>query len=338
MKTIVLDWEAFEAEIKPQDLMDEYRRLLDIDLKGLVGGATDFLQACPGCAGGGSRPAFEKSGLNYVECESCGSVYASPRPGEAALARFFRQSEAARFWREKILPQTAPNRLSKVVRPRARWILDVVDEYFPMARRAVAVGYHNDLLVKELAGAQIRPFDIAVTNPVADIEFAGLDLPSVEVRPTDPEQGNELPAGDIILAFDILDRAADPQGLFEASARALPPGGLFLATTTLMSGFDLQTLWDRSKTIYPPERLNLFSVEGLTALYERFGFEALEFSTPGMFDVEIVKRAVKAAPEADWPRFISYLAKHRTGALNDFQEFLQKHRLSSHARIVLRKR
>jgi len=118
----------------------------------------------------------------------------------------------------------------------------------------------------------------------------------------------------------------------------LTPGGLLLGSTTLISGFDLQVLWDRSDSIYPPERLNLLSTEGLTALSERHGFEALEFSTPGTFDVEIVQRAIRANPEFPWPRFIRYLIENRDeNALVELQEYLQKNRLSSFARIVFRK-
>ena len=114
--------------------------------------------------------------------------------------------------------------------------------------------------------------------------------------------------------------------------------GLLLATTTLISGFDLQVLWDRSNSIFPPDRLNLLSVEGLTKLLERHGLNLLEFSTPGMFDVEIVRRAILSDPDADWPRFIRYLVEKRDeNAFDALQEYLQRFRLSSFARVVGRK-
>ena len=76
----------------------------------------------------------------------------------------------------------------------------------------------------------------------------------------------------------------------------------------------------------------------MTKLLERHGFELLEFSTPGMFDVEIVRRAILSDPDADWPRSIRYLVENRDeNALNALQEYLQRFRLSSFARIVGRK-
>ena len=118
----------------------------------------------------------------------------------------------------------------------------------------------------------------------------------------------------------------------------MTPDGLVLGTATLISGFDLQVLWDRSETIYPPERLNLLSVEGLTMLFERHGFEMLEFSTPGAFDVEIVQRAIQAEPARSWPRFIRYLLEQRDEeARGALQRYLQEFRLSSFGRFVLRR-
>ena len=97
-------------------------------------------------------------------------------------------------------------------------------------------------------------------------------------------------------------------------------------------------LWEDAENIYPPERLNLFSVEGLTQLCQRHGFEILEFSTPGFFDVEIVRHAVAARPDGPWPRFVRYLAEMRDDeALQALQEYLQRFRLSSFGRIALQK-
>ena len=121
---------------------------------------------------------------------------------------------------------------------------------------------------------------------------------------------SSLGPADIFLAFDILDRCADTDAVFGAAHETLAPGGLLLTRTTLISGFDLQVLWDRSESVYPPDRLNLLSAEGLTSLFERYRFEALEFSTPGTFDVEIVQRAIRANPEVAWPRFIRYLIEN----------------------------
>ena len=338
MKTMVLDRDILELEIKPQAMLDEYRQLIAQEVKERLAIPNQLTPCvCPGCQSDASTVAFEKFGLTYLECDRCRTVYVAPRPSEEALTDFYRNSSSSRFWRERILPETRETRREKLFRPRAQWLLDVVDRYRPEARLGIIVGYHNDLLIEELA-RQEHLFQIVVTNPIADIEFAGISLPGITIRPTPVNALDSLGPADVFLAFDILDRCADVDALFAAARAALAPGGLLLASTTLISGFDLQVLWDRSRSIYPPDRLNLLSVEGLTALFERHGFESLEFSTPGMFDVEIVQRAIRADPEGDWPRFIRYLIENRDeDALHALQEYLQKYRLSSFARIVLRR-
>ena len=338
MKTIVLDLDTLEQEIKPQAMIDEYRRMIAEDLRQMAAEPAKLTPvACPGCAGKQSHFAFVKLGFTYLECAECRSVYVSPRPSEAALAEFYRHSKSARYWREEILRQTREARREKLIRPRARWLLDAVDEYRPDAKLGLVVGFHNDLLVEELAARETNLFKLSVTNEIADMEFAGLNIPGVDVKPSPLADLKALGPADLFLAFDILDRCFDVEAVFTAAKEALAPGGLLLATTTL-AGFDLQVLWEKTNSVYPPERLNLLSAQALTALYERHGFEALEFSTPGMFDVAVVRRAIEADPDRDWPRFIRYLLANKSAeALDDLQEYLQQYRLSSFARIVLRR-
>lgn len=337
MKTIVLEQDILELEIKPHVMLDEYRRLIAHDVQAQLAHTTQLTPCiCPGCQYEASNVAFEKLGLTYRECERCRSVYVSPRPSEEILIDFYRKSQSSLFLRERILRETRETRREKLFRPRAQWLLDVVDRYRPQAKLGVVVGYHNDLLVEELKRQEKHLFQIVVTNPIADIEFAGINLPRVEIRPTPMKTLTSIGPADIFMAFDILDRCADVEALFTAARAILEPGGLLLVSTTLISGFDLQVLWDRSNSIYPPERLNLLSVEGLTVLFKRHGFEVMEFSTPGMFDVESVQRAIRAEPEGNWPRFIRYLVENRDQeALGALQEYLQAHRLSSFGRVVL---
>lgn len=339
MKTIVLEQEVVELEIKPHALLDEYRRLLAREVQArLVAPNRLTSTACPGCRSGLGAEAFAKTGLTYLRCDQCTTVYVSPRPTDAALAEFYRESEASRFWRDRILRETREARREKVFRPRVEWLLSVVDEYRPDVRRAIAVGYHNDLLVEELVRQESEGFQVVVTNPLGDVEFAGIRHPRVMVRASPVAAFASFGPADLVLLFDIVDRSADVEALFAAARDALAPGGLLLVSAMLISGFDLQVLWNRSESIYPPERLNLFSVEGLTTLFERYGFEALEFSTPGTFDVEVVQRAIQADPAWEWPRFIRYLIEHRDeAARNAFQHYLQEFRLSSFARLALRR-
>ena len=338
MRTVVFDRDLVELDVKPSELLKQYRKLLESEVKKFP---LDRRQSCfcPVCRLDEGEPAFEKYGYVYRLCPECRSLYVSPRPSQEALDAFYRGSESSRFWREHILTETRDTRRIKLFRPLAQWILDVLDEHRPDAGRGAAVGYHNELLLEELNHQEQDIFPVLVTNALADIEFAGQSLPWVTIEPTAVSDLPDLGPVDVFFVFDYLDRCADPDSLFGAMAAALSEGGLVLANATLVSGFDLQVLWERSESIYPPERLNLFSTEGLKTLYERHGFRALEFSTPGNFDVEIVRRAITDEPDGEWPRFIRYMVENRDEtAQHEFQDFLQRHLLSSFGRIALTKR
>lgn len=109
-------------------------------------------------------------------------------------------------------------------------------------------------------------------------------------------------------------------------------------TTISISGFDMQVLWENSRSIFPLDRINVFSYMGLKLLAQRHGFEMIEYSTPGVLDFDIVENELKKHHEIECPRFVKTMVEREDEQLKqDFQNFLQVNRLSSFVRIVLRK-
>jgi SAM-dependent methyltransferase len=173
--------------------------------------------------------------------------------------------------------------------------------------------------------------------------LADLDVPrapaGARVQPLTLDTLAQAGPADFVTAFDMIDRAPDLPALASRLARVLRPGGLLFLTAPNADGFDLQVLWDRYPALTPPDKLNVLSIAGLQRRLAAPDWELLEVSTPGMFDVEQVRRVVEAAPRAEWPRFVRTLLTARdSGAQRDFQEYLQRHRLASFARVVARRR
>jgi hypothetical protein len=91
--------------------------------------------------------------------------------------------------------------------------------------------------------------------------------------------------------------------------------------------------------VLPPDKVNLPTVDGLLRLFAGPDWELLELSTPGMFDVELVKRAIEDSPDADWPRAVRMLvSRSDEPARLAFTEYLQSQRLTSFARLVARRK
>lgn len=332
MRTVVAVQDFLELEIKPDDLLAEFVRITEQSVRDqLVPRARDEV-ACPACRHGAGGETFEKFGLRYVLCRRCGSLFVSPRPPQSVIDEYYRSSEASRFWRERVVPSTEPARDAKIARPRAQWVADGLAEHVPAAVTGIALGRDPAPFVSALQQLSPHIQRLLVMDP---------HTAEAASTPTAPDALTLAAANgglDFAVAFDVLDRCADPRGLVERVRAALRPGGAFFVITPSISGFDLQVLWDRSRTIMPPDRINLFSLRGFRELFAE-DWEITELSTPGMFDAETVRRAILADPAAAWPRVLrQLLIETDPTALTDFQEFLQRHRLSSFARLMLRKR
>jgi ribosomal protein S27E len=328
MKTIVSVQEIDEFEIKPEAEVEEWRRLVSKEIDARWSDRSGWLTVgCPCCHAGNARSAFAHAGIAYVECTSCGTLYAPQRPGEASLREWYRTSAPARFWRERLLAASGTARFEKIVRPRAQWVLDGIAEYVSVNGRAVA----NELA---LSAPQL---ELIVTGATADLE--GASSGRVTARATPVAGLTSLGPVDLVTALDAFDRAVDLPALVNAIYGALAMGGVLFATVPVASGFEVQSLWDRSPTVLPPDKLNLPTVEGLLRMFGGSDWELLELSTPGMFDVEIVRRAVAAAPAADWPRAVRALVSGiDANSQQAFTEYLQSRRLASFARLVARRR
>jgi hypothetical protein len=338
VKTTVAMQELLEFEIKPSTLLDEYEALLRSSVAEWFPVAERIPVMSPCDATDAGKPAFERLGFKYRECHTTGSLFVSPRPTERALARFYRDSPAASFWRERVLSATEEARNEKLAQPRAEWVLETIAEQRPLAASLLDVSPHSQPLATALLDAH-GPFESYVASaPTADLDFRS-NFANVEVRPGLLADLPRNHSHDVLLAFDVLARAADAVAFERVAHDTLAPGGLLFVTSPLSSGFEVQLLWERSRTLLPPDKLNVLSLEGLLCLFDRARWEIVELSTPGVLDVEMVRQAISDERAAGLPRFFRYVLNRRgADAHLALQEYLQRHRLASFARLVARTR
>lgn len=336
MKTVVSVQEITELEIKPSSELAEWRRLVAAEIAIRWGDRSGWISVpCPACGSAAAHPAFERLGIAYAECAECGTLYAPRRPDEPALRTWYRESAPVRFWRERLLPASAMARQEKIVRPRADWVLDGIAEYVPQARRLMDLSPHGRSLLDAIAEGAPGLTELVAAGVTADLE--GVTAVRVRVRPTGVAELPALGPADVVVAVDVLDRAADPRALVGALERSVAPGGVVFATSPVC-GFEVQTLWERSPTVLPPDKLTIPTVRGLMQRFAAPAWEVLELSTPGMFDVEIVRQAIAADSSGPWPRAVRALVEDSDATGRDaFVEFLQARRLTSFARLVARR-
>jgi len=310
MKNIVIFDDYDVRDLKPPALITEYIRLTERDVTSMLVDVATAEVPCPACHSSEVASSFMKFGLTYRECEDCHSLYVSPRPDDVALTAYNKDSKARHYWRETLAPGSGAARREKIVRPRSEWVIDSVREHMPEARVYADIGTSQDIYIKEIAAEGL---------------FSEVICDATDGR------------ADVVSLFEVADRTSDVDALFSGAAQMLSEGGLVFVTDILVSGFDLQVLWDRADNIFPPDRLNVFTVDGLGALFDRHGFEPLEFSTPGILDVEIVASALRRDPSLPATRWARYILSRDEWTRKAFQEFLQSELLSSYGRILLRK-
>jgi hypothetical protein len=337
MKKIVIFDEYNEIDLRPFNLLQRYIQLTEKDVDSFFPKHALKESPCPGCRGKNGKASFAKFGMQYVECPDCSTLYVSPRPDDAALSGYYAKSAARNYWHDELSKKTNRKRQDKIIRPRFDWILDSTQENSPEAGHIVDInteqyGYIDELLDdkfftrKTLLNPCVRLDDAALNGRINTLN-APLDSASLKN------------SADVVSIFEVADRTGDVDAFFAALRGMLKKNGLCFMTGILISGFDLQTLWDKADNVFPPDRLNIFTVEGLRALFKRHDFECLEFSTPGILDVELVETAVRHNPRIELSRFVDYMLRNRNAESKGlFQEFLQENLLSSYARIVLRKK
>jgi hypothetical protein len=97
-------------------------------------------------------------------------------------------------------------------------------------------------------------------------------------------------------------------------------------------------LWEKSKSIAPPHHLNFFNPTSIKFLLERIGFEIIEISTPGMLDWDIVEGMIRNEG-VDIGRFWNLLAEGSSEICKkELQGWISKNNLSSHMRILVKKK
>lgn len=332
-----------EYEIRPKVIFDEYLAISKADIPIFFGNSAHFERVpCPACGEPRQVSEFVKHGFEYVSCPRCDTLYVSPRPTGEMINRFYRESDSSRYWAEKFFPLTAAARMEAIFRPRAQMISSLVDRFgAPRPMILVDVGAGIGLFLD--AAKEIGVFDevVGIEPGQGLAEVCRQRGHRVIEAPVESLRAEDVRAS-IVTSFEVFEHLSDPKAFLESKARLLVPGGLLIFTTLTVSGFDLQVLWKQSKSISPPHHINFASVQGFGELVRRCGLELVDVSTPGKLDLDIVRNMLVEDANIAVPRFVRTLlqaaASETEGSLSDdFQHFLQAHRLSSHACIVARK-
>jgi len=326
-----------ESEIRSRAAHDRYLELVRRDAEKLAEDAATFEPVpCPVCGGEDEGESFVKLGFRYVACRGCDTLFVSPRPPYVELAKIYQDSESTRFWVEEFFTPMIEPRREKIFRPRARFLAERFPEM--AAGRIGDVGAGFGLFLEEL-----RPFwpeaeliAIEPSEAMARIcRQKGLSVVDAMLEDVDAEEGRF----DVLTAFELFEHLHDPLGFLERARALLRPGGLLVMTTLSGLGFDIQFLWQRSRSVSPPHHLNFANPFTIGRLLERADLEVVDVATPGALDWDILQSTLdEEEPGPDlrfWRTVQQYGSREAKGAL---QSWIHDHGFSSHMRLVARAR
>lgn len=323
-----------EEEIRPEDVFNEFMSLSADDALHFFDRSRFVDVPCPGCGSRDHADHFEKHGFRYLNCADCGSLYASPRPDAGELLRYYAQSRSQKFWADVMLKKTGEQRKAAILTPNLERIENLLKDLGKNPQGILDVGSANGTFLMEWKARHPDAHLIGI-EPGEDAarrcRESGITVFEGFVE---NEAGKPGAQGDLVTCFEVLEHVQEPENFAKAIFRATALGGTAVITCLGADGFDIQLLWEQSRSVMPPYHQNFLSRKGMELLFARAGFDKVEIFTPGRLDVEIVLRALDRGTQADLSRFEKLLLSRGSETLKAFQRFLAEHALSSHVWII----
>jgi hypothetical protein len=316
MRRVVTGAELSQHAMRPPDLVDAYVTLVERDIAafGLLGDGAQR-RSCPACGGAGQE-AFRRLGFAYRTCDGCSSLFVSPAPDAARLARYQRESAAERFWRDELFTATADVRSRYALGPRAHWVAGTAAARRGRDVDVYVLGKRAQVIADVLAQSPVVRRCLPASSPVATAAGAAA-------------------GADAVVGFEVFERTLD-LGAALADAHALVhDGGLLFVSTISGTGFEVRLLRAAMPSLVPPVHLQLLSRTGWTHARARAHFRLAEYSTPGELDVQAVAEACRRNRSGCLPLVLDDLVRHEDPEVGRaLQELLQQAGLSSHVQFV----
>jgi 2-polyprenyl-3-methyl-5-hydroxy-6-metoxy-1,4-benzoquinol methylase/ribosomal protein S27E len=324
-----------EEEIRKRAAFNRYLELVAEDVQAIFADRSGFIEIdCPACGNDNCQHQFERLGFTYVLCSDCGTLFVNPRPPSELLMDFYTASRSASFWVNEFFLPVAEARREKIFRPRAEYVRDT----FPDKSEGVVgdIGAGFGLFLEELAKLWPSARLVAIEPSLEMVNICqgkGLETIPCAVEDVQGWDGQF----DLLTSFELFEHLDNPSDFVRKVWRLLRPKGHLYLTTLNGEGFDIQILWEKSKSIAPPQHLNFFNPRSIRMLFQTSNLVVEKVDTPGKLDWDIVEGMYREEG-VDPGRFWRLLAD-QTGLAtkNSLQTWISENGLSSHMRMLARK-
>lgn len=326
-------------EIRSDEFKEIQQQAYKNDISKLHKRIDEFVAVdCPACGSKSANYRFEKYKCKFMECQTCSTLYMSPRPTPAVMDDYYSNSENYAIWNKYIFPKSEASRREKICRPNLERIIGECKQRGIIKPTLLEIGPGFgtfSVLAKESGG--FSTVSVVERTPSMAEACRSKGLHVIESALEDVT--NEFfEATDVVVCFEVIEHVFDPIDFLAGVNRMLKPGGLFMFTCPNGKGFDTQMLQEASPSV-DTEHVNLFNPESASVLLKRAGFEVMCAETPGRLDVELVRRAVlaKEVNLTNDPFWRTLLLEKFDTMGPGFQRFLVEYNLSGNMRVIARK-
>ena len=320
-----------ESDIRPKEIFAKYLELSKADAKNFFNDIKNRYNInCPACNSDFTETSFTKDEFNYKICSNCESLFLSPRPPKDIFDNFYKNSISSNYCAEVFFPAVAEVRRELIFKERVSKVLEFCKIKDIDHNSIIDVGAGYGIFLEEWK--KVNPKDnIYALEPgekLANI-CRSKNIETLEKFSEDAIEWKHK--ADIVTCFEVFEHVHSPFDFVSSIKRLAKPGGTILISGLTVDGFDIQYLWEESKSISPPHHLNFLSVTGINKLFNTIGFKDIEIFTPGKLDFDIVKNHIienKGLKKNN--KFLNKIIERGKNAELDFQDFLKKNKLSSH--------
>jgi hypothetical protein len=314
-----LDLSIQKEAIHPESIFDNERDLAQKFISRIK--IDPNIQNCPVCGAARDEILFKKWGIPYAICSHCWSAGLSVSPNNQIISEYFHESRLSRLRASRDYQQQVSNNRRELWERQIGWMEGRIGRYSGNSKYSVI-----DWGSKYVGWTEFL-------NTASFVETLRVEEPLPPIL----RQDRNRKKANIVCMMDVLQRITDPLEELKKIHRSLIPEGLLIATCRAGSGFDILTLREHSGSIFPLDHILLPSPKGMEILLEAAGFDVLEITTPGLFDMKYIQKAQAHIPmDQYFARYIIDLGDDLI--LERMQGFLQRNNLSSHLRCVAKRR
>lgn len=279
-------------------------------------------------------PSFSKDNFTYSSCNFCDSLFVNPRPKFDYFIDYYKNAESSKYWASSLFEVTKQNRTKYIWEPRVQLIKQIIFENSLSFSSVVDIGAGYGLFLNSFSEVlQIDRIAIEPASHLANIiRSSGHTVVEKFIEDVDR---SDLPSGSkLFVSFEMFEHLHDPCIFLKKINSLMENGDHFLFTTLSSSGLDIRLLWESSEALSPPHHLNFFNPKSISQLLMNFGFKIKFVNTPGVLDVDILRKNINKIKNIEWKNFIASLNED---SLRIFQNLLIQTGLSSHMMVLIEK-